>query len=105
VHCFEVADLPLAFDDPSSRTVASEFVTSSITSQAWPQERLDKFLPDNPHLKRVDSRYRGYARVEVTAKSMRVEQRAMASVQSRDASCETLTTFVVEDGRPGAFQA
>jgi hypothetical protein len=53
----------------------------------------------------VDSRYRGYARVEVTAKSMRVEQRAMASVQSRDASCETLTTFVVEDGRPGAFQA
>lgn len=105
VHCFEVADLKLDFDDPSSRTVASEFVTSSITSQAWPQERLDKFLPDNPHLKRVDSRYRGYARVEVTAKSMRVEQRAMDSVQSREAACSSLTTFVVEEGRPGALQA
>ena len=50
-----------------SPVVASEFVGTSITSQAWPQERLNQFLPDNPHMKLMDSRYRGYTRVEVSA--------------------------------------
>jgi alkaline phosphatase D len=85
--------------------VASEFVGTSITSQAWPQERLNQYLPDNPHMKLMDSRYRGYTRVEVTPKGMRAELRAMASVQSREASCNTLATFVVEDGKAGPQRA
>jgi alkaline phosphatase D len=76
-------------------------VGTSITSQAWPQERLNQFLPDNPHMKLMDSRYRGYTRVEVSPGEMRVDLRAMESVQSRDAACNTLATFVVRDGKPG----
>ena len=49
VHSFNVNDLKLDFDDPASPVVASEFVGSSITSQAWAQEKLNTFLPDNPH--------------------------------------------------------
>jgi alkaline phosphatase D len=105
VHSFNVAELKLDFDDAASPVVASEFVGTSITSQAWPQERLDQFLPDNPHMKLMDSRYRGYARVEATPKEMRVDLRAMASVQSRDAACTTLATFVVQDGKPGPQRA
>ena len=58
-------------------------------------------LPDNPHMKLLDSRYRGYVRVEVTPKQMRADLRAMESVQARDARCNTLASFVVEDGKPG----
>jgi alkaline phosphatase D len=101
VHSFNVNQLKLDFDDPASPVVASEFVGTSITSQAWSQERLNQYLPDNPHMLLVDSRYRGYVRAEVTPRRMTADLRAMESVQTRDAPCSTLASFVVEDGKPG----
>jgi alkaline phosphatase D len=101
VHAFNVNDLKLDFDDPASPVVASEFVGTSITSQAWAQERLNAFLPDNLHMKLVDSRYRGYVRVEVTPRQMQTDLRAMESVTKPDAGCSTLASFVVEDGKAG----
>src|SRR2546422_1794054 len=71
VHSFNVSQLKLDFDDPDSAVVASEFVGTSITSQAWPQERLNQYLPDNPHTLLADSRYRGYVRVELTPRRWR----------------------------------
>jgi alkaline phosphatase D len=53
----------------------------------------------------VDSRYRGYARAEVTSGRMTVDLRALDSVQSRDAACRTLASFVVENGKPGPQRA
>jgi len=105
VHQFNVADLRPDFDDPSSPVVASEFVGTSITSQGWPQARVDRYLPDNPHMKLMDSRYRGYTRVELMDKEMRVELRAMETVKAREAACSTLATFVVRDGEPGPRRA
>jgi len=105
VHSFNASQLKLDFDDPASPVVASEFVATSITSQAWAQERLNQYLPDNPHLLLADSRFRGYARADVTAKRLQVDLRAMDNVQSRDAPCSTLASFVVEDGRPGPVRA
>jgi len=105
VHSFNVNQLKLDFDDPASPIVASEFVATSITSQAWSQERLNQYLPDNPHMLQTDSRFRGYARAEVTAKRMTVDLRAMESVATRDAPCSTLASFVVEDGKPGPQRA
>jgi len=101
VHSFNVNQLKLDFDDPKSPVVASEFVGTSITSQAWPQERLDPLLADNPHMLLVDSRYRGYVRVELTPARWSADLRAMRSVQTRDAACDTLASFLVEDGKPG----
>jgi alkaline phosphatase D len=105
VHSFNVSQLKLDFDDPGSAVVASEFVGTSITSQAWPQERLNQYLPDNPHTLLADSRYRGYVRVEVTPKRWLADLRALESVQTRDAVCNTLASFVVEDGKPGPLKA
>jgi alkaline phosphatase D len=105
VHSFNVNDLKPDFDDPSAPAVASEFVCTSITSQAWPQERLNAFLPDNPHMKLVDSRYRGYVRVELTPARWTADLRAMETVAKPDAGCSTLASFVVEDGRPGPQRA
>jgi alkaline phosphatase D len=101
VHSFNVCELKRDFDDPDSEIVASEFVGTSITSQAWSHERLQSMLPDNPHILFADSRYRGYVRVELTAGQARADLRAMASVREREAPCSTLASFVVEEGRPG----
>ena len=101
IHAFNVNQLKLDFDDASSPVIGSEFVGTSVTSQAWAQERLDALRPDNPHVLFADSRYRGYVRVEVTPKQLRADLRGLQSVQSRDASCSTVASFVVEDGTPG----
>jgi alkaline phosphatase D len=101
VHSFNVSDLKTDFDDAAAPVVASEFVGTSITSQAWPQERLQQFLPDNPHTKLADSRFRGYVRMALAPGLLRAELRAMQSVQTADAACSTLASFVVADGKPG----
>jgi alkaline phosphatase D len=105
VHSFNVNQLKADFDRPESPIVASEFVCTSVTSQAWSQERLNPYLPDNPHMLLVDSRYRGYARVDVTAGRMSVDLRAMDDVRKRDSSCGTLASFVVENGKAGPQKA
>jgi alkaline phosphatase D len=105
VHMFYVNDVKRDFDNPASATVASEIVGTSITSQARPQDSVDKLRPDNPHIKFADSRYRGYARMEITQARLVTELRAMENVASRDAACTTLATFVVEDGKAGAQKA
>lgn len=104
VHSFNVSQLKLDFEDPVSPVVASEFVGTSLTSQAWPQERMDQYLPDNPHILLGESRYRGYTRVEITPQRWRADLRIMATVQQRDAACSTLATYVVEDGKPGPLK-
>ena len=101
VHMFLANDIKRDFDDPASDIVASEFVGTSITSQAFPQDTVNRFLPDNPHVKLADGRFRGYARVEVTQSRMTTDLRAMEAVTRRDAACSTLASFVVEDGKAG----
>jgi alkaline phosphatase D len=105
VHSFNVSQLKLDFDDPAAPVVASEFVTTAITSQAWAQERLNQYLTDNPHILLADSRFRGYSRAELSAGRLQVDLRAMESVQRRDAPCSTLASFVVENGKPGPLRA
>lgn len=105
VHSFNVSDLKLDFDDPRAAIVASEFVATSITSQAWAQDRLNTFLPENPHMKLVDSRYRGYVRMDLRPGGLRADLRGMDSVTVAQASCSTIHSYVVADGRPGAVKA
>jgi alkaline phosphatase D len=105
VHTFYANQLKLDFDDPKAPVVAAEFVTTSITSESWSQERINQYLADNPHVLLADSRRRGYTRVDVTPKRFQVDLRGMETVQRRDAPCSTLASFVVDDGIPGPVRA
>jgi alkaline phosphatase D len=105
VHSFWVADLKPDFDDPHSPVVASEFVGTSITSQfRTRQEKVDALLPDNPHVRLGNGSRRGYVRMEVTRQRLRADLRTVRSVTQPGAEADTLATFVVEDGRPGAVR-
>jgi len=105
VHAFYVSQLKSDFDDPASPVVATEFVGTSISSQHGGQDRLDKMRPNNPHVLLAESRYRGYTRIDVTPGRMQVDLRGMESVQRRDASCNTLASFFVENGKAGPLKA
>src|SRR5262245_7956740 len=105
IHAFSVANLKTDFDDPDAPVVASEFTGTSITSQGFAQERIAPMLADNPHIQYADTRYRGYVRVNANEKMLQADLRAMDSVQTRDAACSTLVSFLVEDGRPGPQRA
>ncbi len=105
VHMFYVTDLKTDFDDAASPVVASEFVGTSITSQSWPQDRINSFLPDNPHVRHAESRHRGYVRFELTPKALRAELRGLDSEKKADSACSTISSWVVEDGRAGAQKA
>jgi alkaline phosphatase D len=101
IHAFNVNQLKSDYDDPASPVVASEFVGTSISSQAWPQERIDALRPDNPHVLFADTRYRGYVRVDVTPQRLQADLRGLDTVKTRESKCTTLASFVVEDGKPG----
>lgn len=106
VHSFLVGDLRPDFDDPRSPIVATEFVGTSITSQEGrSQERLDAIAADNPHIRFAHAPRRGYVRVEVTRQRLTADLRAVRTVAQPSAEVDTLASFVVEDGRPGAVRS
>jgi alkaline phosphatase D len=104
VHSFWVNDLRPDFDDAQSPVVATEIVGTSITSQFSRPEVVDAQRADNPHVRFADARRRGYVRVEVTPRRWRADLRTMRSVTQPRAEADTLATFVIEDGRPGAVR-
>jgi alkaline phosphatase D len=85
--------------------VATEFVGTSITSQfRRPQSEVDALMADNPHIRLGNGTRRGYVHMEITRDRLRADLRTMRSVTRTSAEADTLATFVVEDGRPGAVR-
>jgi alkaline phosphatase D len=102
VHSFWVTDLHAGRGDLQAPIVAPEFVGTSITSQAPGQAQFDRAVAENPHVRFADGAHRGYLRVEIGAARATVDLRAMESVLRPDAGCQTLASFVVEDGAHAA---
>jgi alkaline phosphatase D len=105
VHSHWVCDLKQDFDRANAPVVATEFCGTSITSQAWAQERNLALLPDNPHIKYVSSERRGYVVMELTPERCTARLRGIDSEKMRDTGIITQASFVVENGRPGAQRA
>jgi alkaline phosphatase D len=86
IHSSWVHDLKTDFSDETSKTVGTEFVGTSITSE-FPSEFLAPVaaaLVDNPHTKYFDGSYRGYVRCDVRncLKSLTSEPNASPSSAS-----------------------
>jgi alkaline phosphatase D len=104
VHMFVVADLKADFDDPKAPPVATEFTGTSITSQGLSQKTLEAWRGENPHIKFGNSLHRGYTSVELSEKRYVTRLRTV-NEKNPDSPVQTLATWVVEDGRPGAHKA
>ena len=90
-------------DDPDSRTIASEFLCPSISSD-WPPQLNDPIednLSENPHVRFYDGKKRGYCLHRVDPEGWETSFRTVSSVVQRGAGIDTRARFLVEAGRPG----
>ncbi|MGJ9412496.1 alkaline phosphatase D family protein [Aeromicrobium sp. CF4.19] len=102
VHAHWASELKLDYADPTTRTVGTELVCSSITSGGNGEDaELDAhpWLRWNPHL-RLQNNLRGYVTARITPSEITADFRALAQVRSPGAEVFTRATMVVEDGNP-----
>jgi alkaline phosphatase D len=103
IHSFWTTDLKANFNNPSSATIATEFVGTSITSDGPTYERFQQVLPENPHVRFFESRHRGYVAVDLVPGHMEARFQIISDRRDPKATVSTLKRFVVENGRPGAL--
>jgi alkaline phosphatase D len=103
VHAHWASDLKLDYDDPTSTTVGSELVCSSITSGGDGADSATGSHPWfawNPHL-RFQNNLRGYVNTTITKESLVADFRCVSKVQTPDAEVFTRSSFTIEDRKPG----
>ncbi|NIH87748.1 alkaline phosphatase D family protein [Amycolatopsis granulosa] len=101
-----MADVKADFEDPSSATVATELVGTSISSggDGTDQNSGDRVqLQENPHIKFINRR-RGYVRNTITPAAWTADYRVVDYVSRPGAPVRTRASFVIEAGRAGARQ-
>ena len=89
------------------RTVASEFVATSISSGgdgADTRPGTDTLLADNPNLHWTNDR-RGYVMCDVTPAAWRSQYRVVDAVTQKGLPIRTAAIWAVESGRPGLVRA
>ncbi|KQX53197.1 MULTISPECIES: alkaline phosphatase D family protein [unclassified Streptomyces] len=103
VHVGYGLDIKADFRDPSSRTVGTEIVATSITSGKNGSDRpsnYDRLTQANPHLKFYNGR-RGYVTVALGEDGARADFRTVPYVTTPGAPVTTAASFVTEAGDPG----
>jgi alkaline phosphatase D len=102
VHSHRAAEVRERFDDLSSPAVATELVTTSISSGGNGSDSRDDIaavLPENPHIRYFTGR-RGYIRTRITPGELRADFRVLPYVSRPRASVRTGASFVVPDRDP-----
>jgi alkaline phosphatase D len=102
IHAFLVNDVHARPGDPDSSVVATEIVTSSITSGGGRQETMDAWKAENPNIRFANNEQRGYTRLAVTAESLEADLIAVDDVADPDSGTHVLSSWHVLDGEPGA---
>ncbi len=102
VHAHWASELKLDYDDPTTRSVGTELVCSSITSGgngADSQATAHPWLGWNPHLK-FQNNLRGYVNTTITPDDLSADFRCLNQVKTAGEPVFTRATFVVEDRVP-----
>lgn len=105
VHRHAAANLRLLPQDPRSPIVASEFVTSSVSSKGLSELVSALIKRGNPDLLHARGDERGYALLDVTPQQLSCEFRSTPHPVRPDSRLRTQARFVVERGTPGPRQA
>ncbi|MFC6022744.1 alkaline phosphatase D family protein [Plantactinospora solaniradicis] len=106
VHAHWATDLKLDYDDPTSRTVGSELVCSSISTGGNGADSVTgshPYFPHNPHL-RFHNNQRGYVLTRFTEREFTADFKVLPQVTTPGAPVHTRASFVVEDRVPGLHQ-
>src|SRR6185503_19822874 len=101
IHAFLVNDVNARATDVESPIVATELVTSSISSVAAAQQTFDAWRAENPNVLLARSDHRGYLRVAVEPQQLRADLVAVDDATRADSPTHVLASFDVENGKPG----
>ena len=88
-------------NDPSQPVVASEFVTTSISSRGMSETLLSTIRNSNPDLLHARSDERGYTLVDFSPKRCLTEFRTTPTPAGTSDKLKVQARFVVESGQPG----
>lgn len=107
IHSAWVHDLKLDFDNPGSRTVGTELITTSVSADFPAQfiAPVTAALTDNSHVQYFDGANRGYVGVKLIPERLTADFRAVSSITQASAETRTVSSWVVENGRAGAQKA
>jgi alkaline phosphatase D len=101
IHAFLAADLHQRPSDPTAPIVATEFTTTSISSNGPPQQAIDERIAENPSVRYATSEHRGYLRLDVTPERLQADMVGLESPRDPLSARQVVASFVVEAGRPG----
>ena len=101
VHCNVAANLRLEPNNPQSPIVASEFVTTSITSRGLGDKPAALIRESNSDLLHYRSDERGYSLITVTPKEVRCDFRTTKFPAGTEAGLKTQASYVVKNGKVG----
>ncbi|GHE58462.1 alkaline phosphatase [Streptomyces longispororuber] len=107
VHVGYAFDIKADFDDPSSRTVGTEIVATSVASGKDGAEKpanWDTYMRANPHLKFYNGR-RGYVTVRLGREEARADFKTVAAVTTPGAPLRVAASFRTAAGEPGLHPA
>ncbi|MEU8110875.1 alkaline phosphatase D family protein [Micromonospora sp. NPDC048947] len=103
-HTHWVNDLKTDLTDPAAKTIATEFVGTSISSGAGWDADVRAGLAANPHVKFYNGSYRGYVICDVTERRWRADLRIVLDARDALSPAYTIAAFEVRDGVPGAYR-
>ncbi len=101
VHCNVAAPLRLEPNNPASPIVASEFVTTSITSRGLGDKAAALIRDSNADLLHYRSDERGYSLITVTSKEVRCDFRTTQFPAGSEAGLKTQASYVVKNAQAG----
>jgi alkaline phosphatase D len=107
VHSHWAGEVKRDYQDPESRSVAVELVTTSVTSAGDGMEEYPntkQLLAENPHVKFFNGR-RGYVRSVISEREMKVDFRSLSRVTEPYAPAYTSGSFAIEPGDPSLHSA
>jgi alkaline phosphatase D len=105
IHCHWANDLKADWGDPTSQTIGTEFICTSVTAEG--AVLVSDFFRDymtegrNEHIRWFDGRHGGYTAVTVTPETWTADFRHVSDMRDPASTVETIQTVTTEAGRPG----
>lgn len=101
-HAFWANDIKKDFNNPNSKTLATEFASSSISAGCTWAEQLAANQPANPHVKYLTGFQRGYVTMEFQQDGdAAITFRSPDTVMEQNSQIRSLAKFKVANGSSG----
>jgi alkaline phosphatase D len=105
IHAFIAGNVRANPELPDSPPLATEIITTSVSSDGRPQQQLDDWARENPDLLLADGRHRGHVSLRLSPRRLQADLMALENRDDPQSTQRVLQSLVVENGRPSLLRA